>query len=105
MTKALLIASKQKKRLFVLYLKDKIAETDYTNYKNMVTTLLQQQKREYFSEYIENHNNQSKDVWALLNSILSRSAKKCKSNKFNDLNLLNQFFSSLGVRTAQNINP
>ena len=47
------------------------------------------------SEYAKKYKNQNKDVWALLIRIVGRSAKKCKSIKFNDLNLLNQFIVAL----------
>ena len=119
MTRGMKKSSKQKQRLYIKYLKNKIevSENTYKNYKNIFEKLRKKSKQPYYSSLIEKYKYNSKKTWEVMKEITGK-----KKNKFNN-NLpkvlktergvihdqkkiaheLNKFFTNIGQNLANKI--
>ena len=66
----------KKARLYKLFLRGKIARTDYIYYKNQLTSLIRRTKQLYYSKLFFEVANDSGKTWALLNDIMDKGNKQ-----------------------------
>ena len=111
-TKGLLKSIKIKNALFASGDIDK-----YKFYRNKIITLIQQSKKLYYHTYFTQHMNDMKKTWTGINEIMNRSKRKSKPivclkrlngngvtrNPAELLNVLNDFFSTVGQKLAANV--
>jgi len=87
----------------------------YTKYRNYLNSLLRASKKNYITNKIENHKDNTKQIWQTLNHLLGRN-KKSKfpdfftakdGNKISDSKLIaehfNSFFANIGKSLASDI--
>ena len=103
MTASLLKSIKHKNVLYHQYLSKKICKQVYASYKNTLINLIRQRKREYYYNFINEHRNNSKAIWDVMNKLLGRSNKGSLSNAISDPNKLNSFFANLGKDTVKHL--
>ena len=84
------------------------------NYKNSLTALLRAAKKRYFSDLLDEHKNNSKQTWKVLNDLLGRNRKHQLPDSF-DINGsptsdaqkiadgFNSFFTNIGPNLANQI--
>jgi hypothetical protein len=116
-TRALLISCKRKNMLYKQFLKKRNykSEIKYKNYKNMLSSLLRKAEKSYYTELLDSHKNNAKEVWKTLNTITNRKRpKRSYPSQFvkngttftgnaNIANLFNNFFVGVGPSLAKNI--
>ena len=86
----------------------------YKLYRNKITSLTRQSKKNYYERYFEENINNSKETWRGINDIISRKAKSDKKpihrlvnsnsetiyNPKEISNSLNTFFATVGHKLA-----
>ena len=120
LTVGLLRACKKQKLLYKQFLKNKTvaSESKYKNYKNKLTNIKRSWKKQYFSKLINNHRNDVKGTWKILNQLIR---KKNNTNMYPDTfrkddgslvkgnksiaNNFNDFFVNIGPKLASKITP
>ena len=76
------------RRKHKLYLKYTSFPTDsnklvYVNYRNKLTNLIRVSKKSYYSNLLDEHKNNLKQTWNMLNGLLGRNRNKSFPNCFN----------------------
>ncbi len=115
-TSAILTSIRRKNKL---YHKFKSSPTNhnkllYVNYRNKLTNLIRVSKKNYFSNLLDDHKNNLKQTWKILNGLLGRDRKKSFPDCFNIngtvtsdskiiANGFNHFFINIGPRLSNNI--
>ena len=81
-------ACDRKNRLYFSFIKDpNIAnKTKYIKMKKFVEKHIKRAKSEYYKNYFEQHKDNSKKQWRMINSLLNRSSKKISITKIQDCN-------------------
>ena len=102
-----------------LYRKYRSSQTEsnklaLVNYKNSLTALLRAAKKRYFSDLLDEHKNNSKQTWKVLNDLLGRNRKHQLPDSF-DINGsptsdaqkiadgFNSFFTNIGPNLGNQI--
>ena len=87
----------------------------YTRYKNILTNVLRQAKKHYYSTQFEINKNNIKKTWTIINETLNRNNKtqkvteiRCNSNTIIEdpqtiAETFNSYFSQIGQKLAENI--
>ena len=117
MTTGLQNACKKKNLLYRNFIKNRTdeCETRYKTYKNKLTKILKRCEREHYSNKLNEHKNNTKAVWKILNNIINKrtkpqpkphyftqnNAKIC--GKENIANGFNDFFTNVGPNLAAKI--
>ena len=118
-TKGLINACRKKNNLYKEYIKLKttVSETKYKMYKNKLTAVLRRCEKDYYSKLLEEHKNDVKGTWQVLNSIIKKSHKMSNypetfihnntpiSDKKGIANGFNHFFTNIGPNLAKKIVP
>ncbi len=75
LTKGLINACKKKNYLYRQFIKYRTreAELKYKKYKNKLTTIMRTCRNDYYAKSIESKKNNLKDIWKVLNNIISRT--------------------------------
>ena len=85
-------------------------------YRNMLSTLLEKSKTDYYNQYFEAHMDNIKNAWKVIKSILtikntSSDFPKCLSsngsaftNQVEISNIFNNYFASIAEKTKVSIN-
>ncbi len=116
-TKGLLNACKKKNSLSRVFIrkKTKEAESKYKTYKNKLTHILRNSKKEYYKKMLDDNRNDIKGIWNILNGVIKNgSGKMSYPNYFmyNDkeeydmdvaANNINRFFVNVGPDLAREI--
>ena len=91
------------------------SENKYKKYKNKLTNILRNCEKDYYSQILENHKNNIKETWKVLNSIVNKTYKNCKKcpttffengDKLTGKNIadgFNNFFTNIGPELASAI--
>lgn len=117
MTKGLLNACKKKNNLYKQFLKYRTneAELKYKKYKNKLTSILRENKKEYYTKLLNSKRNDIKGIWNVLNMVIGRASNSsCYPEYFVDSDKtirdkeeiakgFNNFFSNIGPELAKNI--
>ena len=76
-TKGLQNACKKKNNLYALALKsnNSVSLERYRKYKNKLTKILRLAEKQYFDKLLEEHKNNTKGTWKILNNIISKKKK------------------------------
>ena len=110
-------ACNKKNTLYKKYLKHRTidTETKYKRYKNKVISMIRSSKKDYYNNLLENHKNNIKGLWSILNKIIKKGALSTnypqsfidKSNTITNLNEIangfNDFFVNIGPSLASEI--
>ena len=86
----------------------------YTNYKNILTSLLRTAKKQYYADQLTLCRNDMKHTWKVINNALNKTKKstlipflKIDDNNIDDPNIMaesfNSYFSQIGENLARNI--
>lgn len=111
------MACRKKNMLYRQFIKrkSKEAEIKYKSYKNKLTTIMRNCKKEYFRKLLEDNRNNVKEMWNILNSVINNRPKsndqpkyfidhnKEESNMSQVVNSFNTFFANVGPDLAANI--
>ena len=83
-TTSLLNSIKRKNKLYKQYLKFPCTETEmrYKQYKNKLTHLLRISERTYVTSYLEEHKDNLKKTWKIVNEMLCKRVGTNMPNKF-----------------------
>ncbi len=105
LTPALKISCQAKLKMYYAALANKYLWNDYKIYRNKLTSLIRLRKKQYYCEFINNHKNDARSMWQLINLHLGRSSKDY--SKFNNMSAddLNNFFVWLGPDAVKDILP
>ena len=117
-TKNLLRSINRKNNLYYKYKVNPTEHTKrkYTNYKNVLTSLLRREKRLYYCRQLNNFKNNCKHTWNIINTVLNKSKDKPQISKLNcngtiskDPRVMaesfNNYFSQIGTDLASKIPP
>lgn len=99
-TAGLLTSSKEKSRLYKLFLRGKIDKIVYTKYRNAYNTLIRKTKEKYFSDFFEKNKKNTRAVWHHINSTKSNISHNPPTS---DPIMLNNFFANLGPNATKNL--
>lgn len=118
-TRGLQNACKKKNKLYRDFIKfrSKEAEMKYKLYKNKLTTIMRQAKKDYFGSLLEKNKTDIKGTWNILNKLIGKSTSGQDSTphhfvnednkKIENLNEVvnefNSFFVNVGPKLAENI--
>ena len=86
-------------------------------YKNKLTSIIRYSEKSHYNKLLENHKNDIKGTWKILNSIIKKGnlttsnypevfindGKYVKSSKQDIANGFNDFFVNVGPKLAKNI--
>ena len=117
MTKGLLNACRKKNNLYKHFLKYRTneAEFKYKKYKNKLTSILRENKKEYYTKLLNSKRNDIKGMWNVLNRVIGRASNSsCYPEYFVDSDKIisdkeeiakgfNTFFSNIGPELAKKI--
>ena len=121
-TPGLQISIKNKNKVFAKFIncKDPIIKLqlhhEYKGYRNQLSTLLKQSKKNYFNQYFLNNCNNIKNTWKGIKSIINLKNKSNEvpkiikdngnylSNPTDIANVFNDFFSSVASKIQSKIN-
>ena len=115
-TKGMKKSSKKKQKLYIKFLKGKIPESEYKDYKNLFEKLKQKSKQMHYSSLISKYQNNAKKTWQVMKEItgkikdksnnLPKMIKTDKGVIYDDKEIaeeFNEFFTNVGQRLAANI--
>ena len=116
-TKGIHNACKKKNTLYRLFLKDrnKTTETRYKKYKNKLTNIIRTSKKDYFHKLLDQHRNNIKETWKILNGLIKKSTRNAEypnffkkeeniiDNEMEIANEFNTFFVNVGPKLAGEI--
>ena len=116
-TKGIQNACKKKNLLYKLYLKQRTIETEtrYKIYKNKLTNIIRNSKKDYYHKLLEQHKNNIQGTWKILNGIIKKGNVKPSYPNFvkkdntiiesaNEIaNEFNNFFVNVGPNLAGRI--
>ena len=117
-TKGLQNACKKKNNLYALALKsnNSVSLERYKKNKNKLTKILRLAEKQYFDKLLEEHKNNTKGTWKILNYLISKKKKvnnypetlkhndKTFKSKHEISNGFNDFFVNVGPDLAKKIN-
>ena len=104
MTSAILQSCLHKHNLFKQFQSGLIAKTEYTMYRNRLTNLIRERKKQYYIEICKKNKKNSKIIWEHLNDLLGRQTLSNTPTQL-DCNIVNNFFANLGPSTVANLPP
>ena len=118
-TNGLRNACKKKNYLYQIFLKNrtKQAEIKYKKYKNKLTTIMREVKKDYYTKQLDTKRNNIKEMWKVLNTAIGRGIKtSCFPEFFVENNRVirdkeeivdcfNNFFTNVGPELAKKIPP
>ena len=110
-------ACRKKNTLYKEFIRHRTIETEhkYKRYKNKLIHMIRTSKKEYFNNMLENHKNNAKGLWSVLNKIIKKGAMstdypQCFNDngktitKLSDIaNGFNDFFVNIGPTLADAI--
>ena len=117
MTQGLKNACKKKNNLYANFLKSQssISENRYKTYKNKLLKILKRAEKDHYAKKLEQHKNNAKISWKILNEVLNRKPKPqpkpgvfYKNNEYVKgnkaiANAFNDFFANIGPNLAKTI--
>lgn len=117
MTKGLLNACKKKNNLYKKLIKNRTSEAElkYKKYKNKLTSILREAKKDYYAELLNSKRNDIQGIWNTLNNVMGRGFcgstypeyfeenGKVIANKNEIVERFNSFFVSIGPELAKKI--
>ena len=117
MSKGLQNACKKKNTLYREFIKHRTmeAENKYKTYKNKLTNIMRNCKKDYYNKLLENHKHNIKGIWNILNSIIRNKSRQINYpqyfiennkiiNNMNDvINKFNDFFVNIGPNLVEEI--
>ena len=115
-TQAILKSIRHKDKLYRKYRSSQTESNKIAlvNYKNSLTTLLRVAKKQYYSDLLDDHKNNLKQTWNVLNDLLGRTRKQQVPDSF-DINGtptsdsqkiadgFNSFFTNIGPNLTNQI--
>ena len=117
-TRGIVTACKKKNVLYRKFLKLRTmeAENKYKVYKNKLTSIMRQSKKEYYHKLLEQNKNNTQGIWKVLNNIIKKGGARVEMpnyfvkdnnmtvNKTIDIaNEFNDFFVNVGNNLANEI--
>lgn len=116
-TRGIIQSIKTKDKLYKAYLSKPSIENKlkYTKYRNQLNLLLRVSKKSYILSEINDHKNNMKKTWQVLNNLLGRNKPTKLPDFFNDkqgnkitdtteiANRFNEFFTNIGTSLASKI--
>lgn len=116
-TKGLANACKKKNYLYKQFLKHKTIEMEqkYKKYKNKLTNILRESKKDYFTKLLNSKKNNIQGMWKVLNMVMGNSSNslnypeyfidnsKIISDEEDIVNRFNNFFVNIGPELAKEI--
>ena len=74
-TKGMKKSSKKKQKLYIKFLKGKIPESEYKDYKNLFEKLKQKSKQMHYSSLISKYQNNAKKTWQVMKEITGKNKR------------------------------
>uniref|UniRef100_A0A3Q3EXG8 Reverse transcriptase domain-containing protein n=1 Tax=Labrus bergylta TaxID=56723 RepID=A0A3Q3EXG8_9LABR len=116
-TKGLQNACKKKNTLYkeLIKLRTKDAGNKYKKYRNKLTNIMRNCRKEYYSKLLDKNKNNSKGLWTILNSVIGNGSRQVKylhdfidndmtiDNMDDAVNGFNNYFVNVGPILAEKI--
>jgi hypothetical protein len=102
MTSAILQSCVHKHNLYKQFLNGIISKSEYTIYRNHLTNVIRERKKQYYTEICNKNGKNTKVIWEHLNDLLGRHVLH-NTPKHLDCNAVNKFFANLGPSTVANL--
>jgi hypothetical protein len=96
MTNALLVSCNHKHVMFKQVIKGTITRAEYNNYRNQLTKLIRERKKQFYLDICAQNVKNTKVVWEHLNQLIGRKAKENNLPSTLNSNEINNFFYKSG---------
>ena len=116
LTRSLLKSINRKNNLFYKSKVDPSVKKKYETYRNKLTSIIRMEKKNYFTNKFNDHKNDIKQTWKIINNVLNKSSVKAQISQIehngtliSEPNVLsetfNTYFANIGETLAKNIPP
>jgi hypothetical protein len=87
-----------------IFCKDPHVWSQYTSIRNKITQMLRDAKSRYATTKLNEHSNDSRKMWKILNNLTGRDKRKNSSSNIT-AEKYNDFFNSVGIKTISHLQP